>query len=138
MCCYKTQKNKDLSRIAVAGDDVPNGVRPKPFMVYENMARLNVHPIQSVLKVDDTIAGVGEGLEAGCWTAGVARYSNYMDIDSIAHEATLSATEIADRLEQSRALLRASGAHYVVDDLQELPAVVDDINARLARGEQPA
>ena len=122
---------------AVAGDDVANGVRPKPFMVYENMAQLDIHPIQSVLKVDDTVGGVGEGLEAGCWTAGVARFSNYMDVDSLDHECTLSEDDIAQRLERSRTILRGSGAHYVVDDLRDLPEVVRDINARLARGEQP-
>lgn len=121
----------------VAGDDVPNGVRPKPFMVYENMAQLDIHPIQSVLKVDDTVGGVGEGLEAGCWTAAVARYSNYMDIDSLEHEASLTVDEIEERLRRSTEILRGSGAHYVVDDLQDLPAVIDDIHTRLANGEQP-
>jgi phosphonoacetaldehyde hydrolase len=44
----------------VAGDDIANdmGCRPLPFMVYENMRRLGVSPIQSVVKVDDTVGGV--------------------------------------------------------------------------------
>ena len=67
---------------SVAGDEVVHGARPKPFMVYKNLDMLDVHPIQSVVKVDDTISGVGEALEAGCWGVGIARYSNYMDIDS--------------------------------------------------------
>ena len=52
---------------SVAGDEVINGARPKPFMVYRNLDLLDVHPIQSVVKVDDTVTGVGEALEAGCW-----------------------------------------------------------------------
>ena len=75
---------------SVAGDEVEHGARPKPFMVYKNLDMLDVHPIQSVVKVDDTISGVGEALEAGCWGVGIARYSNYMDIDSFAHEKSLS------------------------------------------------
>ena len=59
--------------VTVAGDEVVHGARPKPFMVYRNLDLLDVHPIQSVIKVDDTISGVGEGLEAGCWTVGIAR-----------------------------------------------------------------
>ena len=47
---------------SVAGDEVINGARPKPFMVYRNLDLMNVHPIQSVVKVDDTISGVGEAL----------------------------------------------------------------------------
>ncbi len=59
-------------------------------MVYKNMDILDVHPIQAVVKVDDTVSGVGEALEAGCWGVGVARYSNYMDVDSLEEEDKIS------------------------------------------------
>lgn len=119
------------------GDEVANGARPKPFMVYRNLDLLDVSPIQSVVKVDDTVSGVGEALEAGCWGVGVARYSNYMDVDSFEHEKELSEAEIQRRLLYSRDLLRKTGAHYVIDTIAELPEVVADINSRLARGESP-
>ena len=122
---------------SVAGDQVLNGARPKPFMVYKNLDLLNVHPIQSVVKVDDTISGIGEALEAGCWGVGVARYSNYMDIDSLEQEANLSSEEIQGRLEKSRDILIKAGAHYVVDTIAELPDICKDINQRLACGESP-
>jgi phosphonoacetaldehyde hydrolase len=122
---------------SVAGDEVEHGARPKPFMVYKNLDMLDVHPIQSVVKVDDTISGVGEALEAGCWGVGIARYSNYMDIDSFAHEKSLSEAEIQRRLAFTRETLRKAGSHYVIDTFGELPAVIEDVNARLARGEKP-
>lgn len=121
----------------VAGDEVAHGARPKPFMVYRNMDLLDIHPIQSVIKVDDTTSGVGEGLEAGCWAVGVARYSNYMDIDSIEQAEKMSKVDIARRVANTREILRRSGAHYVIDSIVDLPAVIDDINQRLARGEKP-
>lgn len=119
------------------GDEVVHGARPKPFMVYRNMDLLDVHPIQSVVKVDDTVSGVGEALEAGCWGVGVARYSNYMDIDSLEQEAKLSPEEIDRRTEVSRDILRKAGAHYVIDSIVDLPEVVADINKRLVLGEKP-
>ena len=122
---------------SVAGDEVVHGARPKPFMVYKNLDMLDVHPIQSVVKVDDTVSGVGEALEAGCWGVGVSRYSNYMDIDSLDQADRLPAAEIGRRHEITRDILRKAGAHYVIDSVADLPAVVDDINARLARGERP-
>jgi phosphonoacetaldehyde hydrolase len=122
---------------SVAGDEVEHGARPKPFMVYKNLDMLDVHPIQSVVKVDDTISGVGEALEAGCWGVGIARYSNYMDIDSFDHEKSLSEAEIQRRLAFTRETLRKAGSHYVIDTFGELPAVIEDVNARLARGEKP-
>ena len=122
---------------SVAGDEVEHGARPKPFMVYKNLDMLDVHPIESVVKVDDTVSGVGEALEAGCWGVGIARYSNYMDIDTIAHAESLSEAEMQRRLEHTREVLRKSGAHYVIDDFNELLEVIDDVNQRLARGEKP-
>ncbi|XP_071112166.1 phosphonoacetaldehyde hydrolase-like [Haliotis cracherodii] len=121
----------------VAGDEVVNGARPKPFMVYRNLDLLDIHPIQSVVKVDDTISGIGEALEAGCWGVGLARYSNYMNVDSLEQEAELSDEDIQDRLQKTRDILRKAGAHYVVDSIVDLPDVVKDINARLAAGESP-
>ena len=101
------------------------------------MDLLDVHPIQSVVKVDDTVSGVGEALEAGCWGVGVARYSNYMDIDSLEIEAKLSPEEIDRRTEVSRDMLRKAGAHYVIDSIVDLPEVVANINKRLVLGEKP-
>ncbi len=121
----------------MAGDEVINGARPKPFMVYKNLDMLDVHPIQSVVKVDDTVSGVGEALEAGCWGVGVSRYSNYMDINSLDEADRLPAAEIERRHEKTRDILRKAGAHYVIDSVADLPPVIDDINARLARGERP-
>ena len=121
----------------VAGDEVVHGARPKPFMVYRNLDLLDVHPIQSVIKVDDTISGVGEGLEAGCWTVGIARYSNYMNINSFEEAESVSEEEISRRLGKTREILEKSGAHYVIDEFPELLGVIADVNARLARGEKP-
>lgn len=122
---------------SVAGDEVVHGARPKPFMVYRNLDLLDVHPIQAVVKVDDTVSGVGEALEAGCWGVGIARFSNYMNIDSMEHAKSLPDEELKRRLAQTREILRKAGAHYIIDELTELPAVIDDVNARLARGERP-
>jgi len=122
---------------SVAGDEVVHGARPKPFMLYRNLDLLDVHPIQSVIKVDDTISGVGEALEGGCWGVGIARYSNYMNINTIAEAEAMPAEEFQRRLEITREILRKSGAHYVIDEPSELIGVVDDVNARLARGERP-
>ncbi len=122
---------------SVAGDEVIHGARPKPFMVYRNLDLMDVHPIQSVIKVDDTVSGVGEALEAGCWGVGVARYSNYMNINTLEEEATLDQAEIQRRLDFTRGKLQRCGAHYVIDSLADIEPVIADVNARLARGERP-
>ncbi len=122
---------------AVAGDDVVHGARPKPFMVFRNMDLMDVHPVQSIVKVDDTTSGIGEALEAGCWGVGVSLYSNYMNINSLAEAKKMPKKEIARRNGLTKEILQQAGAHYVVDSIAELPKVIDDINIRLARGERP-
>lgn len=121
----------------VAGDEVIHGARPNPHMVFRNLDLLDISDVRSVVKCDDTTSGVGEALNAGCWGVGLVRYSNYMNINTLEEEATLSDAEIGRRMAHTRKILEQSGAHYVIDSLVDLPAVIDDINARLARGEKP-
>ena len=106
-------------------------------MVYRNMDLLDVHPVQAVVKVDDTGSGVGEGVEAGCWAVGIARYSNYLNINSMQEAAEMSAAELAERLAFTREQLWKAGAHYVIDEPMELTAVIEEITTRLAVGDSP-
>jgi phosphonoacetaldehyde hydrolase len=50
----------------------------------------------------------------------------------------MSPAELAAKERASKEkIIKESGAHYVIDDLRDLPAVIADINARLASGENP-
>ncbi len=122
---------------SVAGDEVVHGARPAPHMVYKNLDLMGIHTIQSVVKVDDTVSGIGEALNAGCWGVGVARYSNYMDVDTPEQGAALSALEIDRRMAKTIDILEKAGALYVIDSLADIEPVIEDINVRLARGEKP-
>jgi phosphonoacetaldehyde hydrolase len=123
--------------VDIAGDEVENGIRPQPFMLYKNLEKLGVFPIQSVVKVDDTVSGIEEGLNAGCWTVGLSRYSNYMNINSYAQESQLSQKEIDYRNNKTKDILSMGGAHYVIDSIKELPDVCYDINSKLNYGIHP-
>ena len=122
---------------SVAGDEVIHGARPAPHMVYRNLDLLGIRSIRTVVKVDDTASGVGEALNGGCWGIGVARYSNYMNVDTPEQGAALPDEEIERRVARTRRILREAGAHYVIDNLTDIEPVIDEINARLARGEKP-
>jgi phosphonoacetaldehyde hydrolase len=122
---------------SVAGDEVINGARPSPHMVYKNLDILNITPIQSVIKVDDTASGVGEAVNGGCWGVGVSRYSNYMDIDSSEDAEKLSENEIGKRNEKTKSILQNAGAHYVIDSIADIEPVIEDVNKRLSLGERP-
>lgn len=51
--------------------DVPQG-RPGPAMALVNAAQLSVTNVAACVKVDDTVAGVEEGLNAGFWSVGLS------------------------------------------------------------------
>ena len=63
----------------VCAGDLAAG-RPTPLMCYQNMIELNVWPAAACVKVDDTLPGIEEGLNAGMWTVAVALTGNEMGL----------------------------------------------------------
>jgi len=119
----------------VCADEVPES-RPSPLAVYHVLVTLGVYPASSVIKVDDTVPGLMEGKAAGCWTVGVSETGNELGLDEEAFEA-LPARERLDLANAAAKRLTDAGADYVVGSVAEIPAIVDDINERLADGERP-
>ena len=119
----------------ICAEEVPAG-RPAPWMIFRTMEALGIFPPAAVVKVGDTVPDVGEGLSAGAWSVGVVRSSS--DVGCTAQEwAALPPEEQHRRSANCRAKLLAAGAHAVIDTLAELPAVLDELDARVGRGERP-
>jgi phosphonoacetaldehyde hydrolase len=119
----------------VCAGDLSAG-RPTPLMMYRCFVDLGVWPAQTVVKVDDTVPGIAEGLAAGCWTVGVAMSGNALGLSRPEVEA-LSAVERSKRCAEAMRELLVGGAHYVIDTIADLPPVLDVIQGRMARGERP-
>lgn len=115
---------------ALSPEDAGGG-RPAPFMLYECAVRLHVYPLASVAKVGDTPADIEEGLNAGTWSIGVSGTGNGIGMNH-ADFRTLSASQRESLLANARAELQNSGAHYVIDTLAEMDAVMDEIDAHLS------
>jgi phosphonoacetaldehyde hydrolase len=119
----------------VCAEEVPAG-RPAPWMVFRVMEALGVFPPAAVVKVGDTVPDIGEGRSAGAWSVGIVRSSS--EVGCTAQEwAALPPPEQQRRLASCRGKLLAAGAHAVVETLAELPAVLDEFDARNSRGEKP-
>jgi phosphonoacetaldehyde hydrolase len=107
-------------------------------MVYNNLVEMGIWPIESVVKVDDTVKGCQEAVNAGCWGVAVSDYSSHMNIDSLeAYEEMSEKEQEACKQMSIKKLMEESGAHYIIDTIVELPEVIKDINERLACGEKP-
>ena len=114
----------------VTSDHLPAG-RPCPYMIYQNMIELGIPSVDCVLKYGDTIADIKEGVNAKVWTVGVILGSNELGLTE-AETADLPAAELEQRKEEVRRRMLAAGAHYVVDSIGQLPAVIEEINQKLA------
>lgn len=119
----------------VCAGELPAG-RPSPLMMYQCFIDLDVWPAAACVKVDDTVPGLAEGRNAGCWTVGVAVSGNAFGL-SLEETRALVPDDFAARRARAVDVLTAGGAHYIIDDVGALPAVIDEIEARLARGEGP-
>jgi len=119
----------------VCASDVPAG-RPYPFMCLQNVINLQVSPVESCVKVDDTIPGIEEGLNAGMWTVGLAMTGNEIGLPLKELEALDPAVR-QQRRERAYARMGQCGAHYVVDGIGDLVPCLDDIERRFVRGERP-
>jgi len=89
--------------------------RPSPFMVFDCMDKANIYPVEAVVKVDDTAAGIWEGRNAGAWTVGLyATGSN--DYDQLAE----------------------AQPDFLLPSIKYIPEVIFfQIEPRLRRGELP-
>jgi phosphonoacetaldehyde hydrolase len=119
----------------VCASDVPRG-RPWPYMCYRNAVELGVMSLENCVKVDDTVPGIDEGLNASMWTVGLAVSGNEVGL-SLADWNALSDDEQAPLRERAHLRLRQSGAHYVVDTIADLLPCIDEIARRISLGETP-
>ena len=115
--------------------DVPRG-RPFGHMVLRNILEMDVSPVQSVVKVDDTLTGIEEGLNAGGWGVGLAISGNEVGVQLDEWNAMPEDVKQAHR-DRIYPTMYQRGAHYVIDSIADLVPVLDDIEVRLKRGEKP-
>ena len=119
----------------VGAGDVPQG-RPYPYMCLKNVIDLGVSCVQSCVKVDDTVPGIEEGLNAGMWTVGFSISGNEVGL-SLKDWNALSDDEKAPKRERAIRNMKTAGSHYVVDSIADLIPCLDKIQERISRGEKP-
>lgn len=120
---------------SICASDVPAG-RPAPWMIYRTMEALGVFPLEAVVNVGDTPIDIESALNGGVWSVGVAATGNQMGLTE-AEIALLPAEEYLSRLQKARNSLAAAGAHYVMDTMAELPAIINSIETALSAGKKP-
>ncbi|MGA7193578.1 MAG: phosphonoacetaldehyde hydrolase [Anaerolineales bacterium] len=131
----KAKENGYQPDCIICPDEVPNG-RPSPWMCYQNAMKLDVYPLQSMVKVGDTFVDIEEGLNAGMWTVGLSQTGNLMGLNEAEVNALLEEERESSNQRIATQFYQA-GAHYVIKGIWDLPNVLDDIQSRLMHGEHP-
>lgn len=114
--------------------------RPYPYMIYENMVQLGIDDPKEIIKIDDTSIGIQEGLNAGCITIGVSRWSINMDINSYEEMNNLEAGlmrsnnysdnyyELFKKIRHAENILKKSNPHYVIRNIGEIKNIIQNMN----------
>lgn len=120
----------------VASDEIIAGSRPGPWMALKNVIELGVMDVANCVKVDDAVAGIQEGINAGMWTVGISVSGNEFGATYEEYQ-NMTQAEVDERKKVAVEKLSHAGAHYVIDTVVDLPEVILDIERRLSAGERP-
>lgn len=121
--------------VVVCAGETPSG-RPGPSMALKCLIDLDVHPVEACVKIGDTVVDVEEGLNAGMWSIAVTETGNEVGL-SLGEWSLLPAEEKVRLAAAAGDKLARAGAHYVVPSVAAVLLVLDEIEARLRRGERP-
>ncbi len=112
----------------VTRNEVPAG-RPAPYMIYKNMIDLAIPSVDNVVKVGDTIADIKEGVNAKVWSVGIVTGSNEMGLTEEEYNHR-SSDELIELKREVRERMLNAGAHFVLDNIMELPSCIEKINGK--------
>lgn len=112
--------------VVICSDELIEG-RPGPLGIYKCMVELGVYPPASIIKVDDTQAGIMEGASAGCLTVGVSLSGNHAAL-SVEELAGLSPEHTAEIRNLATSKLKGAGADHVLDTLADLPDLINQLH----------
>ncbi len=119
----------------LCAEDAPRG-RPAPYLIFEAAKRMDVYPTWSMIKVDDTPVGIEAGRNAGCWTVGVTRSGNCVGRTE-KELSQLSESEVKSLCHFAANTLKAAGAHYIIETVAEIPALLHRIEQEARNGMLP-
>ena len=119
----------------VSSDEAPAG-RPAPFMIFENMKRMNVYPASRMVKLGDTPADMGEGVNAGMWCIGFTLSGNEV---GLSRDELMNGYSAAGRTElaaKAGERLKAAGAHCVCDGIWDVIPALERIDREMETAEK--
>ncbi len=119
----------------ITSTEMPKG-RPYPYMVFQNIITLALDNLYEVAKVGDTVSDIQEARNAGIWAVGIIKGSSELGL-TLDEVNSLDKSELAKQMNIVKERLFDAGAHFVIDDIGELPSAINEINTLVAKGGRP-
>lgn len=109
-------------------DSTGGAGRPYPYMIFRNMEQLRLSSVKAIVKAGDTVSDIKEGVNAGAWSVGIIEGSSELGFSEKEWER-LSASEKTAAAKRAEASFRNAGAHFVIQNMAELPGLVRMLGA---------
>lgn len=113
----------------VTADDVSGFGRPYPYMIFENMRQLELQSVHEVIKIGDTLSDIKEALNSGVTAVGVIKGSSIIGL-SESEWINLNNDDKKEIIEEAKQKFLAHGANYVLNDITELPLLLENIQEK--------
>ena len=104
--------------------------RPSAEIIYKIFSELNITKGSNCIKVDDTIPGLLEGVNAGMWVVGVIFSGNEFGKTEVEFNK-LSFKDKTKFRKKIKKKFEKVGAHYVIDTIKDLPKIIKIIQTRI-------
>jgi phosphonoacetaldehyde hydrolase len=136
---YVSEMMNNILPIALSKGLMPDSVvnssevlagRPAPWMIYRNCEKMNVFPLNQMVKIGDTVADIQEGINAGMWTIGLTKSGNEV---GLSHEDAENADPVWVMVKTAlagRKLLNA-GADYVAEGVWDCWPILEEIDRQI-------
>jgi phosphonoacetaldehyde hydrolase len=116
----------------VCSDEVAAG-RPAPWSNFRAAELLGVYPMDRILIVDDSVAGVQAGKNAGCYSVAVTTTGNPFGLSYEAFQR-LDEIDVSRRQQQAEADFYSAGADLVVESVAALHQLWGKTSASMTTG----
>ncbi|MCD8089544.1 MAG: phosphonoacetaldehyde hydrolase [Clostridiales bacterium] len=123
----EAEKNGYAPDLCITPDMTEGFGRPYPYMIFENMKRLEIMSTGSVIKVGDTVSDIKEGKNAGVWTVGVIEGSSESGLTE-GEFSLLSESEKKQLAQKVENKFSSNGADFVISNINEICDIIDKVN----------
>ena len=125
-------RKQDVDISFTVGSDEVKNCRPHGAQIYRCLDEFGTYSHENI-NIGDTEYDVEAGLNAGCWSVIVTDTGNMIQDESndTKHEKSMGKEFVRDMF------INGTNAHYIIDNFNGILSVIDHINDRMSRGEDP-